>query len=115
MRNTRVVWGAIAVLVVATGCRVHAPATTSEAAHRWVDEGALLLDVRTPEEFAAGHVEGAVNIPVQTLAERISEVGPRERPVVVYCRSGGRSAKATALLREAGYQQVLDLGPMSAW
>lgn len=115
MKKTLVVSGVVAVLMVVGACRVHAQATTSEQAHRWVDDGALLLDVRTPEEFAAGHVEGAVNIPVQNLAERMAEVGPQDRPVVVYCRSGARSARATAMLKEAGYQQLLDLGPMSAW
>lgn len=83
-------------------------------AHSLVEQGALLLDVRTAEEYGAGHLAGAVNIPVQQLAERLSEVGTRERPVVVYCRSGGRSAQAASLLQRAGYQ-VCDLGPMSAW
>lgn len=78
-----------------------------------VAAGALLVDVRTPAEFDEGHVEGAVNIPVQELATRLSEV-PRDKEVVVYCRSGGRSANATDILAEAGYT-VHDLGPMSAW
>jgi rhodanese-related sulfurtransferase len=79
-----------------------------------VEQGALLLDVRTHTEFHEGHVPRAHNIPVQELAARLHEVGPTSRPVVVYCRSGGRSAAATQLLRQAGYQ-VKDLGPMSAW
>jgi rhodanese-related sulfurtransferase len=78
-----------------------------------VAEGATLLDVRTPEEFARGHVDGALNIPVQALADEMSRV-PRDRAVVVYCRSGRRSATAAGLLAEAGYA-VRDLGPMSAW
>lgn len=79
-----------------------------------IEQGALLLDVRTRDEFQDGHVSRAVNIPVQELAQRISEVGPKTRPVVVYCRSGGRSAAAAQLLTQAGYQ-VRDIGPMSAW
>ena len=79
-----------------------------------VAQGALLLDVRTTDEFRSGHVDHAKNIPVQELASRLREVGPTSRPVVVYCRSGGRSAAAAQVLREAGYQ-VKDLGPMSAW
>lgn len=79
-----------------------------------VANGALLLDVRTPEEFREHHVEGAVNIPVQELASRMREVGSHERPVVVYCRSGGRSASAAALLKRAGYQ-VHDIGGMGNW
>ena len=79
-----------------------------------VEQGALLLDVRTPAEFSEGHGSRALTIPVQELAARLGEVGPTTRPVVVYCRSGGRSASATALLRQAGYK-VKDIGPMSAW
>jgi phage shock protein E len=79
-----------------------------------VTNGALLLDVRTPEEFASGHVRGAVNIPVQELAGRMHELGSTGRDIVVYCRSGGRSATAASLLRRAGFR-VEDIGPMSAW
>lgn len=82
-------------------------------AHELVDEGATLLDVRTPGEFASGHVEGAVNIPVQELGARMAEV-PRDRPVVVYCHSGARSASAAERLSSDGYE-VLDLGAMSNW
>lgn len=79
-----------------------------------VEAGALLLDVRTPAEFREGHVPRATNIPVQELPMRLREVGPTNRPVVVYCRSGGRSAQAAAVLRGAGYE-VKDVGPMTAW
>ena len=79
-----------------------------------IEQGALLLDVRTRDEFHEGHVARAVNIPVQELAHRLGEVGPKTRPVVVYCRSGGRSAAAAQLLTQAGYQ-VRDIGPMTAW
>jgi rhodanese-related sulfurtransferase len=79
-----------------------------------VASGALLLDVRTPAEFGEGHVPQALNVPVQELGVRLGELGSKERPIVVYCRSGGRSAQATALLRRAGYQ-VKDIGPMTAW
>lgn len=80
-----------------------------------VQKGALLLDVRTPEEFAAGHTTGAVNIPVGELRERIGEVGAKDRTVVVYCRSGRRSAVAKQLLEERGYEKVIDIGPMPKW
>jgi rhodanese-related sulfurtransferase len=79
-----------------------------------VEQGALLLDVRTHAEFCDAHVPHALNLPVQELSHRLRELGPTHRPIVVYCRSGGRSAQAAALLRQAGYQ-VKDIGPMSAW
>ena len=80
-----------------------------------VAAGSPVLDVRTPEEFAAGHVPGARNLPVQGLVARIGELGPRDVPVVVYCRSGARSASAASMLRQAGYAEVIDVGPMSAF
>lgn len=90
------------------------PSTVTGAdARRMVAAGATLLDVRTPDEFRDGHLEGARNIPVAELDGRIGEV-PRGRPVVVYCASGSRSARATSVLRGAGYD-ARNLGPMDAW
>ncbi len=74
----------------------------------------LLLDVRTPEEFASGHIAGAVNISVEQLAGRLSEV-PQDKPVVLYCRSGNRSGQAAQILEQAGYTQIYDLGGIVAW
>ncbi len=74
----------------------------------------LLVDVRTPEEFASGHIQNAVNISVETLPARLDEV-PGGTPVVVYCRSGNRSASAAQILVENGYQQVYDLGGIRDW
>jgi phage shock protein E len=79
-------------------------------ARELVSHGAILLDVRGPEEFAAGHLEGARNIPVQDLLKRLDELGSRDRPVVVYCRSGRRSAVARSLLTACGFAQVDDVG-----
>lgn len=80
-----------------------------------VANGARLVDVRTTSEFASGHLEGAVNVPVQDLERRLAELEPRDRPIVLYCRSGNRSARAARVLRDAGFTAVHDLGPMSAW
>lgn len=80
-----------------------------------VANGARLVDVRTAEEFASGHIEGAVNIPVQELDRRMRELDPVEQPVVVYCRSGARSRRASEMLRSGGFTSVHDLGAMSRW
>lgn len=82
----------------------------------FVDSGAthLLVDVRTPEEFATGHIAGAVNIPLDALESRLNEV-PQDQPVVLYCRSGNRSAQAADLLEKAGYSNIRDLGGIAAW
>lgn len=77
-----------------------------------VEKGALLLDVRTREEFREQHIQGAMNLPVQELDARIAELGPTDRAIVVYCRSGKRSAAAAQVLKNAGYR-VLDVGAMS--
>ena len=74
----------------------------------------LLIDVRTTEEFASGHIQGAVNIPVEELPQRLGEV-PQESPIVVYCRTGNRSAMAAQILVNAGYGPVFDLGGIQAW
>lgn len=96
-----------------------APAATAQPGHReLVAKGAPLIDVRTPEEFAAGHVAGAINIPVNEVPARLPEVARltegKGKDLVLYCRSGRRSAIAAKVLRAEGYQ-VVDVGPMSAW
>ncbi len=77
-----------------------------------------ILDVRTPEEFAAGHIPGAVNIPHTELSARLGELGAdaRERELIVYCRSGRRAAVAEEILRDAGFSDLRHLeGDMNAW
>jgi rhodanese-related sulfurtransferase len=81
-----------------------------------MDAGAVrvLVDVRTPDEFASGHVSGARNIPVDDLDARLSELGaPGE--VYVICRSGGRSARASKLLASRGFSPRNVLGGTEAW
>jgi rhodanese-related sulfurtransferase len=92
------------------------PNVTSNEAHRLVkEERAQLVDVRSPAEFAAGHVDGARNIPVNEIAARARELSPSDRPIVLYCASGARSAMAARSLRGAGFSRVYNLGPMSSW
>ena len=86
-----------------------------QQAHTLVADGAALIDVRSPEEFASGHIEGARNIPVGEIGARSADVGKKDAPVVVYCRSGMRSAQAKSTLESAGFTQVHNLGGMSRW
>jgi rhodanese-related sulfurtransferase len=79
-----------------------------------VSHGAILLDVRTPMEHEAGTIPGSKNIAVQELALRLGELDP-EQSYVVYCRSGGRSAAAAALLKQHGFTHVVDLGGIGNW
>jgi rhodanese-related sulfurtransferase len=77
--------------------------------------GAKVVDVRRPDEFALGHVPGAANIPYDEIAARTAEIGPKDAEVIVYCGTGRRSALAAMTLEGLGYTKVHDLGPMSAW
>ncbi len=74
-----------------------------------------IVDVRTPQEYAAGHIAGSQNIPLGELRLRLDEV-PRDRPLLVQCESGTRSAIAASVLSAAGWRSVLDLtGGLSDW
>ena len=75
----------------------------------------LLLDVRTPDEFAAGHIPGAVNIPHDQVAARLGEI-PKDDEVVLYCRSGRRAGLAAEVLASRGYTKLAHLkGDMQGW
>lgn len=102
------------LMLVLSGCALGRHAIDGREAHRLVGLGAVLLDVRSPEEFAAGHLEGAINIPVQQLEARTGELS-QARAVVVYCHSGLRAARAAGILEAAGVKSIANLGPMSAW
>lgn len=71
-------------------------------------EGALYLDVRTPAEVSEGAVPGALNIPLQELDRRYSEI-PKDKKLLVYCRSGRRSAAASSMLIQAGFKEVYNI------
>lgn len=92
-----------------------APVTDPATAQRLLRDGALVIDVRSPEEFEDGHVDRAVNVPVQDVGSRLAEIdrlvsGDRSRPVVVYCGAGTRAAKAKATLEAAGFTTVVNGG-----
>ena len=78
-------------------------------AKQLVAKGALLVDVRTPAEFSQGKIMGSKNIPLQDLDRRYAELGSKERPVILCCASGARSAMAGRKLKAAGYD-VRNLG-----
>jgi len=76
-----------------------------EEARKRLDEGAQLIDVRTDHEWEAGRIAGATHLPLDELPQRAGEID-KDRPVVLYCRGGNRSAMAAAALAEAGYDAV---------
>jgi rhodanese-related sulfurtransferase len=85
-----------------------------EARH---DPALVVLDVRTPAEFAEGHVPGAINVPHDEVAQRLDELAPlRDKDVVVYCKSGRRAGLALKVLGEHGYTRLAHLsGDMQGW
>ena len=80
------------------------------------DDRALfrLIDVRTPAEYAAGHVPSAENIDYRRIGEELA-AGNRDEPIVVYCKSGNRSARAARTLKDLGYTTVIDFGGINRW
>lgn len=73
-------------------------------------KGAFLLDVRTPEEYAEGHIPGSINIDSGLISEAEDVIIDKDAPLYVYCRSGGRSSSATAALKRMGYSNVKNIG-----
>jgi rhodanese-related sulfurtransferase len=79
------------------------------------DDSTVVLDVRSPEEYAAGHVPGAVNIPYDQVASRIAEV-PKDKDVLLYCKTGRRAGIAAEVLAGQGYTRLQHLeGDIVAW
>ena len=74
------------------------------------EENAVLLDVRTSEEYADGHIEGSINLPIGEIDRAGTVVADKDVPIYVYCRSGKRSERAAAYLKGNGYTKVNDIG-----
>ncbi len=78
-----------------------------------IEKGAFLVDVRTPEEFAEGHVNASVNIPLDQLANQLDAFQGKEN-IIVFCRSGARSGMAKSILEQEGFSNVVNGGPWTA-
>ena len=80
-----------------------------------IEHEALIVDVRTPEEFADGHYPGAINIPHETILDGLNQLGVTQvTPVILYCRSGNRSGQAEQALREKGFTEATNAGGLEA-
>ena len=77
--------------------------------------GAVLLDVRTPEEYRDGHISGSKNVPLQSLDKVTDFVNHQDTPLFVYCHSGARSSRAASALRRMGYTNVKNIGGIAAY
>lgn len=113
----RLAGGVLALLVGAgalAGCSADSGATTTVSTQQWLDTaeapGVVVIDVRTPAEYAAGHVDGAVNIDVESadFATRVQQLDP-EGAYALYCRSGNRSGAAADQMADLGFTDVTNL------
>jgi phage shock protein E len=84
----------------------------ADVAWKLIDEGALLIDVRTPEEYQVQHLENSVNLPLSTVPTAFNNID-KNRLVVVYCRSGNRSGQALNYLRQKGFTKVFNGGGLN--
>jgi rhodanese-related sulfurtransferase len=110
----------MALIVIAAGAESAAVARITPAKAKELlaaNRSAILLDVRTNDEFAAGHIAGAILLPYDeiTATTTAKAIPAKDRTVVVYCRSGRRSAIAATTLIKLGYAQVFDLGGIIDW
>lgn len=115
MRNTpRVLLGVLVAAVVMGGCSgASRDAADNEVVEAETTLNAIIIDVRTPEEFAAGHLDGALLIDIKDASfdAKIAALDPNA-DYIVYCRSGNRSAQAVTRMREAGIVNITDLGSL---
>lgn len=131
LRALLVVPAALAVALLA-GCSggsssATTSASSSEAAFRQVsateaqqlmdsEEGYVIVDVRTPEEYDTGHIPGAVNVPNEEIGSEDPEALPdKGQLILVYCRSGNRSVQASEKLVALGYTNVVEFGGINSW
>jgi rhodanese-related sulfurtransferase len=104
-----------AALILLAGCSSTGSATSvnlnvSEFSQKITEPDVIILDVRTPEEFASGHIEGALNIDFNSgdFANEITRLNPSEN-YAIYCRSGSRSGQAASIMHKAGFHDVSNL------
>lgn len=106
------------LLIGLTACSSTASVTkisAKEAKEMMDTQEVIIVDVRTIEEFNEGHIENAINIPVETITAAPTELSDKEKTLLIYCRSGNRSAQASEKLAELGYTNVYDFGGIIDW
>lgn len=110
MRTISAIMAGFALLAAVSACR--AGGTDAATVRAKIKAGALVVDVRTPAEFAAGAYPGATNIPLDQVEKRLADFGDHKRAIVVYCRSGNRSGQAKVILERNGFSDVTNGGAL---
>ena len=101
----------------ASNSNTYRQVTAEEAANMMQSEtDYIILDVRTAQEYASGHIPGAINIPNETIAtENVQQLPDKEQLILVYCRSGNRSKQAAGKLVDLGYTNIVEFGGINDW
>lgn len=117
-------FASILTLVIISGCigteklteKAQYVNITVQQGKEMIDRGEVfILDVRTPEEYDAGHINGSKLIPLEVLDKRLNDI-PRDRKLLVYCRTGHRSAQASEILVNNGFKEIYNMqGGITAW
>ena len=119
MKKTLAILMSLAAFAIASCTAAASPAKIDASAGRSMmtdDPSIVLVDVRTSEEYAAGHIPGAILIPLSELAaEADGQLPDKDAKIIVYCRSGNRSAQAAELLDGLGYTRIYDMGGIVDW
>ena len=106
---------AVFVMAFSVACHSEPNDTISPEVLSAITHQALIVDVRTSEEFADGHYPGAINIPHETIMEGLNQLGvTADTSVILYCRSGNRSGQAEQVLREKGFTEARNAGGLEA-
>ena len=121
MRYFLIVLLAALLIIVFVSCRSNGSSYThisqDEAARIMAEEtGFVIVDVREPDEYAGGHIKGAINVPLSTIGDTQPAALPDlEQRILVYCRSGVRSKNASGKLSKIGYRNILEFGGIMTW
>ena len=90
-----------------------APALSIQTIKDDIKNGGQLIDVRTAEEYTAGHIDGAINLSLQDIQAGTMPTAAKDKPIYVYCHSGNRAGQAATILKAAGYKNIIDLGAIT--
>lgn len=104
--------------MILSGCDRGYAVITQDEAMQMMEErpGCLIVDVRRPDEFAAGHIRGAVNVPNEGIADEMpAELPDKDQVLLIYCRTGNRSKEASKKLSEMGYTNIYEFGGIDTW
>lgn len=108
----------VAALFILAGCGPGYKQISQDEAMRMMQEesGYIIVDVRRPDEFAEGHIAGAINVPNEEIADEMpADLPDKDQILLVYCRSGNRSKEASQKLADMGYTNVYEFGGISTW